>query len=71
MYFQILSNKIIMAEGNTSAFTASSFPNDDVNEQFLANLIEMGIDKETARQVFYSTKDKIHISISILGFKNC
>jgi hypothetical protein len=42
-----------MAEGGDQISTASS--NNDVNEQFLASLLEMGIPQEAARQVLHLT----------------
>ncbi|CAF3192306.1 unnamed protein product [Rotaria sp. Silwood2] len=39
-----------MAEGADQTSTISSSMNYDVNEQYLANLIEMGIDQEVARK---------------------
>ncbi|CAF3843812.1 unnamed protein product [Rotaria sordida] len=40
-----------MAEGGPSAASAtSSYSNNDVNEQFLKSLMEMGIHREDARQ---------------------
>ncbi|CAF1217991.1 unnamed protein product [Rotaria sordida] len=39
-----------MAEGDDQTSTISSSINNDVNEQYLASLIEMGIDQEAARQ---------------------
>jgi hypothetical protein len=43
-----------MAEGGPPAAAAASSSNasNDVNEQFLANLMEMGIHRDDARQVF-------------------
>lgn len=47
-----------MAEGGRPAAaaaassSASSYAKDDVNEQFLASLMEMGIHRDDARQVF-------------------
>jgi hypothetical protein len=43
---------IIMAEGGPPAAAASSSSNSDVNEKFLANLMDMGIHRDDARQVF-------------------
>jgi len=48
--FQYISDRI-MAEGGDRTSTASS--NNDVNEQFLASLLEMGIPQEAARQVLH------------------
>jgi len=44
---------VIMAEGGppAAASSASSYSNSDVNEQFLASLMEMGIHRDDARQV--------------------
>ncbi|CAF2797249.1 unnamed protein product [Rotaria sp. Silwood2] len=42
-----------MAEGADQTSTISSSMNYDVNEQYLANLIEMGIDQEVARKVLF------------------
>ncbi|CAF4447948.1 unnamed protein product, partial [Adineta steineri] len=39
-----------MAEGGHPAIIASSSTNNDINEQFLASLLEMGIPQETAKQ---------------------
>ncbi len=41
-----------MAEGGPPAAAASSSSNSDVNEKFLANLMDMGIHRDDARQVF-------------------
>ena len=42
---------LTMAEGGPQVTSASSSSYTDVNEQFLATLVEMGIPQETARQV--------------------
>lgn len=42
-----------MAEGGPPAATSSSYSNSDVNEQFLSSLMEMGIHRDLARQVFF------------------
>ncbi|CAF4611543.1 unnamed protein product, partial [Rotaria sp. Silwood2] len=48
-----LDSDLIMAEGADQTSTISSSMNYDVNEQYLANLIEMGIDQEVARKVLF------------------
>lgn len=36
---------------SSSSFTTSSYSHGEVNEQYLRSLMEMGIDREDARQV--------------------
>jgi hypothetical protein len=47
---------ILMAEGGppaaAAASSSSSYAKDDVNQQFLESLMEMGIHRDDARQVF-------------------
>jgi len=43
--------RIVMAEGGPPVGASSSYSNSDVNEQFLASLMEMGIHRDDARQV--------------------
>jgi hypothetical protein len=52
-YVNILDTLIIhMAEGGLpAAASSSSYSSDDVNQEFLAGLVEMGIHRDDARQV--------------------
>ena len=65
-----------MAEGGppaAAAASSSSYSSGDVNEQFLASLIEMGIHRDDARQVLLPCYEYLFVEnqISISGIKTC
>lgn len=51
-HFRLIIIVVIMAEGGPSySASASSNSKNDVNEEYLRNLIDMGIHQDDARQV--------------------
>ena len=64
-----------MAQGGPSiggGGASSSYASDEVNEQYLRSLMEMGIHREDARQVLSSNGLFVHILLDsfIVGFEN-
>ena len=65
-----------MAEGGPlSAASASASSKSEVNEQLLTSLVEMGIDRDSARQVLVCPRRRrrrlLSTSVSISGVDHC